>query len=153
MNASAERLHEEVERRLATSGQRYTDGRRQLVDALAAAKGPLSVPDLLRVVADMPQSSAYRHLTVLAATGVAHRIAAADDQGFFELSDEMGNDHHHHVLCGTCGAVADVASSPKIEKVLLEAASLAAADTGYEIDAHRIDLIGTCPKCSKAADR
>lgn len=140
-------LHSVVGDRLGTAGQRYTSGRRRLVEALAASDRPLSVFDILEVVPDMPQSSVYRHLTVLATCGVAHRIAATDDLGFFELSDEMSGKHHHHVMCGTCGTVADVASSSKLERALAEAAGLAAADTGFKIDAHRIDLVGTCAKC------
>lgn len=140
-------LHSEVSKRLSAAGQRYTNGRRQLVEALAASERPLSVFDILELVPDMPQSSVYRHLTVLASCGVAHRIAATDDLGFFELSDAMSGRHHHHVMCGNCGAVADVASSPKLERALAEAAGLAAQQTGFRIDAHRIDLVGTCSNC------
>ncbi len=143
----AKELHTEVGERLASAGQRYTDGRRRLVNALAESERPLSVFDILELVPDVPQSSVYRHLTVLATCGVAHRIAATDDLGFFELSDAMSGKHHHHVMCGSCGTVADVASSPKLERALADAAGLAAGDTGFRIDAHRIDLVGTCSNC------
>jgi len=142
-----DQLHEMVGGRLARSGQRYTDGRRDLVDALADQDGPLSMAAILERVPGMPQSSAYRHLTVLASCGVVHRIAGADDVGFFELTDELSGRHHHHVLCGECGSVGDIESSDDLEDALARAARITASRTGYAIDAHRIDLVGTCPDC------
>lgn len=120
-----------------------------LVEALEDAGGPMAMPQILERVPGMPQSSAYRHLTVLASCGVVHRVAGTDELGLFELTEALSGAHHHHVLCGNCGRVVDVESSPKLERALAEAAELAAADTGYEIDAHRIDLVGTCPDCRK----
>lgn len=147
-------LHDAVDKRLTKAGQRYTSGRRQLVEALAFSEQPMSMVDILSAVPDMPQSSAYRHLTALAACGVATRIASADDLGFFELSEELGTSHHHHhVVCEKCRVVVDVASSAKLEKAMADAAELAAADTGFHIEAHRIDLVGLCPSCRKAQDQ
>ena len=146
-----DQLHEMVGSRLARAGQRYTDGRRNLVGALADQDGPLSMSAILERVPDMPQSSAYRHLTVLAASGVVHRIAGTEDVGFFELTDELSGRHHHHVLCGECGSVGDIESSEDLEDALAQAARLTAERTGYAIDAHRIDLVGTCPNCLSAS--
>jgi len=103
--------------------------------------------DIQDQVQDIPQSSAYRHLTVLASFGVIHRLPGNDDSGYFELTDEISGRHHHHVTCAICGAVADIEASPKLERALDQAAQLAAEETGYVIDSHRIDLVGTCAAC------
>ncbi len=147
--ASDESLHEAVAERLDANGQRYTGGRRQIVDVLSAAERPLSMYDILDHVGDMPQSSAYRHLTVLATSGVVHRLSGNEDFGFFELTDELSGHHHHHVMCAVCGSVADVPASPRLEKALAEAAELAAAQSGFDLSGHRIDLVGTCQDCSR----
>jgi Fe2+ or Zn2+ uptake regulation protein len=43
--------------------------------------------------------------------------------------------------------VADVSSSPRLEKALDQAARLAAEETGFAVTDHRIDLEGLCPDC------
>ncbi len=142
------RLHEEAAVRLATCDQRYTSSRRALVGALLAAGRPVAMPEILDAAAGVPQSSAYRNLTVLCEAGVARRVAGTDDVGRFELADDLsGNHHHHHLMCSTCGLVTDVWASPALERSLAEAARVASAETGFEVSAHRIDLVGRCPDC------
>ncbi len=144
----ASRLHEEAAVRLAALDQRYTSSRRALVDALRAAGRPVAMPEILGATAGIPQSSAYRNLTVLCEAGVARRLAGTDDVGRFELAEDLsGNDHHHHVMCSSCGLVADVGASPALERSLAEAARVASKETGFEVSAHRIDLVGLCAGC------
>ena len=134
--------------RLAALDQRYTSSRRALVDALLAAGRPVAMPEILGVADGVPQSSAYRNLTVLCEAGVARRLAGADDVGRFELAEDLsGNHHHHHVMCPSCGLVADVGASPALERSLAEAARVASKETGFEVSAHRIDMVGLCPTC------
>jgi len=118
------------------------------VDALRAAGRPVAVPEILGAATGVPQSSAYRNLTVLCEAGVARRVAGTDDVGRFELAEDLsGNHHHHHLMCQSCGLVTDVWSSPALERSLAEAARVASAETGFEVSAHRIDLVGRCPGC------
>jgi Fe2+ or Zn2+ uptake regulation protein len=148
--AERAQLHDRVALRLASLDQRYTANRRGLVDALAVADRPLPIADLV-AHAGVPLSSAYRNLIVLAEAGVVRRVvasaASADDAGRFELSEELSGRHHHHLVCGSCGDVADVESSPKLERALADAARTAVEGTGYEVFDHRIDLVGRCPAC------
>lgn len=139
-------LHDQVALRLAAFDQRYTSNRRSLVEVLADADRPLPIGDVIEG-ADVPLSSAYRNLTLLAEAGVVRRITGADDGGRFELSEELSGRHHHHLVCGSCGDVADVESSPKLERALADAARTAIQGTGYEVFDHRIDLVGRCPAC------
>ena len=140
------RLHHEAGQRLAALDQRYTSSRRALVDAMAGAGRPMTMPEILEAAAGVPQSSAYRNLTVLCEAGVARRLAGADDLGRFELAEDLSH-HHHHLVCSSCGLVADVPTSAHLEKALDEAARLAAEETGFEVTDHRIDLEGICPSC------
>ena len=137
-------IHQEVVTRLAALDQRYTRGRRALVDVLASADRPLTVPEMIGP--SMPQSSAYRNLSVLIEAGVVHRIAGADEFARFELAEDVAG-HHHHLLCSSCGAVTDVAATPRLEKALTDAAAVAAEENGFEVTGHRIDLVGRCANC------
>ena len=142
-----EGLHREASQRLAALDQRYTSSRRALVAAIAGAGRPMTMPEILDAATGVPQSSAYRNLTVLCEAGVARRLAGTDDIGRFELAEDLSGHHHHHLVCSVCGLVADVPTSVRLEKALDEAARLAAEETGFEVTDHRIDLEGVCPAC------
>ena len=51
--------------KLAEIGQRFTAGRRAIVESLVHAQRPLSIPEILENTSGLAQSSAYRNLTVL----------------------------------------------------------------------------------------
>jgi len=122
--------------------QRYTTSRRALVQALLDAERPLTITEIL----GMPQSSAYRNLTVLCDAGVTRRVPGTDDLGRFELAEDLAG-HHHHVLCANCGSLVDFAASARLERALAEASRQVAEQTGYEITGHRLDFDGRCPDC------
>lgn len=148
-----DRLNLEAALRVAALDQRYTPSRRALVEAVALAGRPVTVPEILREARRVPQSSAYRNIAVLCDAGVVRRIAGADDHARFELAEDLTGHHHHHLVCWSCGRVTDIAAFPRLEQALAEAARLAAAETGYEVDDHRIDLGGRCPQCQDAGAR
>lgn len=136
-----------IELRLRAAGQRYTNGRRALVDRLRAAGQPLSIPELLDAPPRLPQSTAYRNLTVLEQAGVVHRIVSSDDFARFELAEDL-TEHHHHLICVRCGSVEDFTASAGLERSLGRAADEIASTTGFTPDRHRLDLIGTCSDCA-----
>ncbi|HVF32720.1 MAG TPA: transcriptional repressor [Acidimicrobiales bacterium] len=140
-------LATEVARRLGAVDQRFTAGRRELVGVLEGADRPLTVPEILAAAsAALPQSSAYRNLTVLLDAGVVRRLLGTDELARFELAEDLAG-HHHHLLCSTCGAVSDVSAAPKLERALSDAARLAAEEADFEVTEHRIDLVGVCSSC------
>lgn len=144
-------LDESVALRLAGLEQRYTPARRALVATLVAAGRPLSVPEILASTPELPQSSAYRNVTALIEAGVVRRVTGTDDHGRFELAEELAG-HHHHLACGRCGKVEDVAPSPRLERAMAEAARAVAEQQGYQVTEHQFDLVGVCPDCQQAAD-
>lgn len=140
------RLHGEAAIRLAALEQRYTSGRRALVETLANAGRPLTTPEILQTVDRATTSSTYRNLTVLCEAAVARRLSGADDIGRFELAEDLGG-HHHHLVCSSCGTMEDVEASPKLERAIAEAARQASEARGFQIRNHRIDFEGYCTKC------
>jgi Fur family transcriptional regulator, ferric uptake regulator len=140
-------VHDAVGLRLAASDQHYTRQRRQLVDVLARAARPLTMPEILEATTGLALSSAYRNITVLTDVGVVDRIAGPDDYGRFELAESFAG-HHHHLLCEVCGTVEDLHASPRLERVLGETARLAASEQGYVVTEHRLELRGRCARCA-----
>ena len=85
-------LHGAAAERVAALDQRYTASRRALVHALLEAERPLTITEILAGAKGMPQSSAYRNLTVLCEAGVARRLPGVDDLGRFELAEDLAQE-------------------------------------------------------------
>ena len=139
-------VHETVSLRLAAADQRYTVSRRVLVETLAATGRPLTIPEILAASPQLCQSSAYRNVTALIDAGVVRRVATSEDHWRVELAEEIAG-HHHHLVCRVCGRVEDVPPSPTLERALGETARLVAGRTGFVVNEHRLDLVGTCATC------
>src|SRR5690349_19220326 len=106
--------------RLRRDGQRFTDNRRQLVELLVQAESPLTIPEILARRSDLAQSSVYRNLSVLERAGVVQRIITADEWARYELAEDL-TEHHHHLICSSCGAVRDFTVSSHLERSIDEA--------------------------------
>lgn len=145
--AAGDDLHELVAGRLAGASLRYTAARRRVVDALAAAGRPVTLPEILRHDRSLAQSSTYRHLTELIGAGVVHRIVAADEHGHYELAEDLTS-HHHHLVCTRCGGVADFHPAAGLEAQLDRAIDRVARRHGFRPDGHRLDVVGTCADCA-----
>ena len=140
-------LHDTIGARLRAVGQRYTDGRRDLVDRLVAAPQPLSIPELLESPPRLAQSSVYRNLAVLEQAGVVHRITASGDFARFELAEDL-TEHHHHLICSRCGSVEDFTAPATLERTLGRAVADIEGAHGFTAERHRLDLIGVCSDCA-----
>ena len=140
-------VHAIVDEQLRRTRQRYTLGRRQLVDLLMAADRPVTIPELMDLGAKQSQSSLYRNLAILEQCGAVHRLASTDDVARYELTEEL-SEHHHHLVCSSCGRIDDVILPAHIEAALARAAEEANAQRGFTVDSHRFELVGTCADCT-----
>ena len=141
-----ETVHETTDIRLREEGQRYTGQRRELVELLAN-EGPLSIPEVLRGRGGLKQSSVYRNLAVLEHAGVVRRVVTEGEFARFELTEEL-TQHHHHLICSTCGRVEDVTVPSDLEGTLDRTLDRLARRAGFADVDHRLDLIGTCSDCA-----
>jgi Fur family transcriptional regulator, ferric uptake regulator len=146
-DAAAQEFHDEVAQRLKRTDQRYTPGRRAIIEALVEAGGPVSISDIADRLPELPRSSAYRHLVDLQAAGLVRRVAANDEFGRFELAEDL-TEHHHHLLCVECGRVLDVTPSAAFERALAEAIDELSGPSGFTPDGHRLDVLGVCGECA-----
>jgi Fe2+ or Zn2+ uptake regulation protein len=138
-------LHDAVEVRLRAVGQRYTAQRRALVEVLRRKGNPVPIPELADPRGGLPQSSVYRNLAVLEQAGAVHRIVTGESARY-ELAEEL-TQHHHHLVCRSCGTVEDVTVPAGFERQVSRTASDIADRTGFSAVSHRLDLIGTCRNC------
>ncbi len=102
-----------------------------------------TVIDLVR--AQLPAVShqtIYDILRALTDAGLARRIQPAGATARYE--SRVG-DNHHHVVCRSCGAIADV------DCAVGHAPCLTASDDhGFVVDEAEVVYWGTCPDCATA---
>jgi len=139
-------VDDEVAALLRRADQRYTSSRRRLVAALQAGAGPLTITQIVAADDSLPQSTVYRNLTLLEEAGVVTRIVTSDDFARYELAEHL-TEHHHHLICSTCGDVTDFSLDSRTETNLDRALHRAADKVDFRVDAHRLDLLGTCAGC------
>jgi Fe2+ or Zn2+ uptake regulation protein len=85
----------------------------------------------------------YDALHALTAAGLLRRIEPAGSPVRFE---RRVRDNHHHLVCRSCGVVADV------DCTVGEAPCLTASDDhGFSIDEAEVIYWGLCPDCSTAS--
>jgi Fur family ferric uptake transcriptional regulator len=139
-------LHGVVEDRLRGVDQRYTAGRRAIIGLLVSAGHPVSIGDIAECLPGLPRSSAYRHLTDLEAAGIVRRVTANDEFTRFELAEDL-TEHHHHLLCITCGKVIDVTLPAGFEQAVATTIGQLADAEGFQPQSHRLDVLGVCAAC------
>lgn len=140
-------IHLSVAAALQRDGQRYTRGRRLLVEIIAGAERPLTIPEILRRDGGLAQSSVYRNLAVLEDAGAVHRVVTSDEHARYELTEAL-DEHHHHLICAGCGRVDDYRIPPRVEEMLDHATAEISRETGFGATHHRLDLVGRCGSCT-----
>jgi Fe2+ or Zn2+ uptake regulation protein len=147
MSERIDPVHDEAAASLRRAGHRYTGPRRRLIDILARAGRPLSIPEILHGRRGLAQSSVYRNLSDLVEAGVVRRVLTGDDFGKYELSEAL-TEHHHHVICSRCGRTIDVTLPTDLETQLDRALDAVARRAAFADVIHRLDVIGTCADCA-----
>ena len=130
---------------LRAAGLRVTAARVALLEAVRRGDH-LGVEALAAAVRDrvghVSVQAVYEALHALTAAGLIRRIEPAGSPARFE--GRVG-DNHHHVVCRSCGAVADVDCAVGSAPCLT-----ASDDHGFSIDEAEVIYWSLCPACSIA---
>ncbi|MFF0383967.1 MULTISPECIES: Fur family transcriptional regulator [unclassified Streptomyces] len=128
---------------LRGAGLRVTAARVALLDTVRAGDhlGAEAIAAQVRErVGHISVQAVYEALHALTAAGLIRRIEPAGSAARFE--GRVG-DNHHHAVCRSCGAVADV------DCAVGHAPCLTASDNrGFAIDEAEVVYWGTCSDCS-----
>jgi Fur family transcriptional regulator, stress-responsive regulator len=130
---------------LRGAGLRVTAARVALLDTVRNGDH-LGVEEIAVKVRDrvghISLQAVYEGLHALTGAGLIRRIEPAGSPARFE--GRVG-DNHHHVVCRSCGVVADV------DCAVGEVPCLTASDNhGFAIDEAEVVYWGLCPDCSIA---
>jgi Fur family ferric uptake transcriptional regulator len=130
---------------LVREGLKSTNQREIILDEFLKATSHLSTEDLyLKLRKKHPQigyATVHRTLKLFSACGIAAERQFGDGQTRYELSSD--EEHHDHLICTQCGAIVE------FENVEIESLQhVVAKEHGFVIETHRLEIFGTCPKCS-----
>jgi len=142
----AQQLDRDVDQRLAARGVRFTRGRRIVLDAVATADGPRTASEIHGTINKVPLSSLYRSLAVLVEAGVLAQHHGADETTRYELAEWL-TEHHHHLVCVSCGSITDVTASEDQEALVGRLVEAFAGSSNFAVSGHRFEIEGKCATC------
>ena len=88
-------------------------------------------------------ATVYRTLQGLAEAGEVDVLRTADGESLYRGCGRL--EHHHHLMCRTCGTTVEV-EGPGVE----EWAGRVARAHGFIDTDHTVELFGTCADCAAA---
>lgn len=130
---------------LDRAGHRKARARDAVIEFLASescALSALEIEDRLREGDQrVARASIYRILELLGEHGLVARLEFGDGTTRYELIDP-GGEHHHHLLCDSCGRVV-----PFDDRDLERAIERLARRLEFRTDDHEVVLHGACSAC------
>ena len=130
---------------LEREGFRRGGARQAVIDALAGERCAVTALELDDRLRDsgrrVGRASVYRALEQLVGLGLAHRLDLGTETARYERTDP-GGEHHHHMVCDTCGKVL-----PFADDALERAVTRVSGGRGFEVRDHEIVLHGACGAC------
>lgn len=133
----------ELERMLRAAALRVTRQRMAVLTSVHAhphADTGALLTAVRRELPEVSQQAVYDVLHALTAAGLVRRIQPSGSVARYEA--RVG-DNHHHVVCRSCGAIADVDCAVGDVPCLT-----ASDDRGYAIDEAEVTYWGVCSECA-----
>ncbi|MEU0490383.1 Fur family transcriptional regulator [Nocardiopsis changdeensis] len=137
----------DFERMLRESGLRVTSPRMAVLSAVHdnPHADTESVIDLVRGnLGTVSGQAVYDVLKALTGAGLLRRI---QPQGSVARYETRVGDNHHHVVCRSCGAIADVDCAVGHAPCLT-----ASSDHGFRVDEAEVVYWGVCPDCARTRE-
>ena len=130
---------------LERGGYRTSAPRAAVVTALADLGCSVTVREISdRLEADgqdVGLASIYRALELLDRLGLVKRFEVGEGTARYEPAHPDG-DHHHHIVCDSCGTVA-----PFEDQALEEVIHRLSNRVSFNVAEHDVTLHGECPAC------
>jgi len=121
---------------------RMTAARRAVVDAIAARTDAFTVVEIFDAAREthpaLGLATTYRTVELLRRAGSVHPLAGAGRAAYVRCTPE----HHHHLVCVTCGGVeeTDLCAAPSDAELERR--------HGFHAQGHEVDIYGVCKRCA-----
>jgi Fur family transcriptional regulator, ferric uptake regulator len=130
---------------LVAKGLRQGGARRAVVELLGEQNCCLTAQEILDRLRGSERkvgiASVYRILDLLTTEGYVQRIEVGSGTFRYEPIHRSG-DHHHHLVCDSCGKV-----EPFEDSALERALGRVEQSSGYDVSLHDVVLHGSCAEC------
>lgn len=130
---------------MTAQAQRFTRQRAAIRAALEEHTRFLSAQELHAALGSRRDraglATVYRTLQALEARGEVDVIRNANGESLYRLCD--ADEHHHHLVCRTCGTTAEL-HSDALETWVDDAARA----HGFSAVTHTAEIFGLCTQCS-----
>jgi Fe2+ or Zn2+ uptake regulation protein len=133
-----------LERSLHRNGFRLTSPRRAVLHAVETLGDHFTPEAVISAAPQVGRATIFRTLRLLQQLDVICQVVLDNNTLAYRLGS---HGHHHHIVCSTCSRVTDFASCD-VQDLLDELARR----TGYEIEAHRLEVYGRCAECRRPAN-
>ena len=138
------------EKKIATMlrqhGYKLTPQRRMVLSAIALSHEHLTPAALYeRIHQEHPGIglvTIYRTLDILTKLGLICEVHAGGNCRSYLM--RRPSEHHHHLICSECGAVADFTDCD-----LGEMEQRLSLETGFKIKGHLLEFLGQCQNCRR----
>jgi len=135
---------EVLEGYISRNNLKITHQRRAVLKAFLDSENHVSVEELYNTISKVGSkiglATVYRTLNLLTKSGLASELNFGDGQKRYEHS--YMHSHHDHMICTECGKIIEF-NHPLIEQFQEEVA----AENGFTITSHKLDLVGICSDC------
>ena len=133
-----------LEEYISQNNLKITRQRRSVLKAFLDCENHVSAEELYNTVTETESkiglATVYRTLALLIRSGLASEMDFGDGQKRYE--HRYKHKHHDHMVCTECGKIIEF-TNPIIEKLQDEIA----AQNGFTITSHKLDLFGNCSDC------
>ncbi|HEX2097584.1 MAG TPA: Fur family transcriptional regulator [Rubrobacteraceae bacterium] len=116
-------------------GYKATPQRTAVLQALVAEQHQ-SLEEIRGRCPEVGLATVYRTLGLLVELGIVRRLELGDGARY-----ELAEDHHHHVICESCGGISE------FERCPLDSERLELKDPKFEVRSHSLEVYGLCAGC------
>ncbi|MDQ3841724.1 MAG: transcriptional repressor [Actinomycetota bacterium] len=121
--------------RMRGRGYKATPQRVAVLRALAAEQHQ-SLEEIRGRCPEVGLVTVYRALDLLGELEIVRRLDLGDGARY-----ELARDHHHHMICESCGDISEFDECP------LDPELLPSKSADFEIRAHSLEVYGRCGAC------
>ena len=129
---------------LDQAGYRLTEPRRAVAELIAAREGHFTAQDLIDDAKarrlGIGRATVFRALDLFTELQVLERLdLPSGEHAYVPCAPAR---HHHHIVCSQCGRTTEVDDAG-----LASAVDEIQRRSGWQVESHRLELYGRCPRC------
>lgn len=133
---------------------RWTGPREAILQMLSQTSKHMSAKEtyaaLHKYYPEIGLTTVYRTLDLLARMGLIHKFSFGDGHNRYEFISQEKSQHHHHLICTSCGKIINYSEFVDEELGLVKKTEERLAKKyNFQIEDHNIEFLGICEICQK----